>query len=100
MKRWLYRKHNDSHAKLAALDLSQAVVEFTVDGIIIDANANFLKTFGYAIEDVRGRKHAMFVTPDHAESEEYRRFWWELAEGRFQRAEFKRIAKGGRTLDL
>jgi methyl-accepting chemotaxis protein len=87
-------------AKLAALDLSQAVIEFRLDGTILNANANFLKTVGYTLAEIKGQHHSMFVDPAERESEHYRAFWAKLAKGEFKSAEFRRIAKGGREIWL
>jgi methyl-accepting chemotaxis protein len=88
----------DAAAKLAALDRSQAVIEFKPDGTIITANENFLKTMGYALEEVVGRHHSMFVDPAERETEAYRAFWASLARGEYQRAQYKRFGKGGREV--
>ena len=45
----------------AAIHRSQAVVEFDLDGTVLTANDNFLKTMGYSLADIKGRKHSMFV---------------------------------------
>ena len=88
----------DLAAKLDALDRSQAVIEFKPDGTILTANANFLSAMGYTLAEVQGQHHAMFVGPAHRDSAEYRAFWDDLRRGTFKSAEFKRIAKGGRTV--
>ncbi len=85
-------------ARLSALDKSQAIIEFGVDGTIIDANANFLKTMGYTLEEIQGRHHRLFVDPEYAKSDEYVAFWQRLNKGEFQAAEYKRIGKGGREV--
>ena len=82
-------------ATVAAIDRSQAVIEFQLDGTIITANANFLKTLGYTLEEVRGKHHSMFVEPDFARSPDYQAFWRTLNGGEFLAAKYKRIAKGG-----
>jgi methyl-accepting chemotaxis protein len=87
-------------AKLAALDRSQAIIEFTVDGRILRANQNFLDVMGYSMPELRGRHHSMFLHPDERDSDAYRQFWAGLKQGRFQSAEFRRIAKGGREVWL
>ena len=93
------RQYKDERAALeatvAAIDRSQAVIEFQLDGTIITANANFLKTLGYTLEEVRGKHHSMFVEPDFARSSEYQTFWRTLNTGEFLAAKCKRIAKGG-----
>ncbi|MDE1146860.1 MAG: PAS domain-containing methyl-accepting chemotaxis protein [Azospirillaceae bacterium] len=85
-------------AKLAALDKSQAVIEFALDGTILTANSNFLKTMGYTLAEVQGRPHSMFVEPGYKDSADYRQFWDKLRRGQFQLAQFKRLAKGGREV--
>ncbi len=85
-------------AKLAALDKSQATIEFETDGTIITANANFLGAMGYSLDEVRGKHHSMFVEPAYAASPEYKEFWNKLARGEYQAAQFKRIAKGGKEV--
>ena len=86
---------SDFHGQIAAISKSQAVIEFNLDGIIITANDNFLKTLGYTLDEVKGRHHSMFVDPTERESAAYRQFWRELKEGKFQSGEFKRHSKGG-----
>ncbi len=88
----------DGAAKLAALDRSQAVIEFEPDGTIVTANDNFLATLGYRLEDIRGRHHAMFVAPEERESADYRSFWASLAAGEYKVAEFRRIGRDGREV--
>ena len=88
----------EATAKLAALDKSQAVIEFALDGTILTANRNFLGAVSYALEEIQGRHHRMFVEPAHRESEEYRQFWAKLARGEYQAAQFKRVGKGGKEI--
>ena len=89
---------SDAASKLAALDRSQAIIEFKMDGTIITANANFLSAMGYTLDEIRGRHHSMFVEPGFKESAEYREFWAKLNRGEYQAAQYKRIAKGGREI--
>ena len=85
-------------AQAAAIDRSQAVIEFGMDGTIIAANQNFLDVFGYTLAEVKGRHHSMFVEPELRDSAAYREFWARLNRGEFQTAEYKRIGKGGRPV--
>ena len=85
-------------AKLAALDRSQAVIEFKLDGTIISANANFLNAVGYRLDEIKGKHHSIFVEPVEREGVQYKRFWDDLRAGKFQQAEYKRLAKGGREI--
>jgi methyl-accepting chemotaxis protein len=85
-------------AKLDALDRSQAVIEFNVDGTILNANGNFLSAVGYTLSEIQGKHHSMFVTADERSSAAYRNFWADLARGVFQSAQYKRLGKGGKEL--
>ncbi|WP_082015865.1 PAS domain S-box protein [Leisingera sp. ANG-M7] len=80
---------------LAALDRAQAIIEFTPDGKITNANENFLATVGYSLDEIVGQHHRMFCDPDYASSPEYKKFWADLAAGEFAAGEFKRFGKGG-----
>ncbi|CCD92506.1 conserved hypothetical protein [Bradyrhizobium sp. ORS 375] len=84
--------------KIAALDRSQAVIEFGMDGTIVSANENFLKALGYELREIQGRHHSMFVEPAERDSAAYREFWAKLNRGEYQAAEYKRIGKGGREV--
>ena len=90
---------NADHAgQIAAIGKAQAVIEFKMDGTVITANDNFLKTLGYSLDEIRGRHHSMFVDEAYRQSGEYREFWARLNRGEYQAAEYKRIGKGGREV--
>mgnify|MGYP002718602340 FL=1 len=93
-------RDKDLHARIKALDRSQAVIEFATDGTILAANKNFLDTLGYALDEIRGRPHAELVDPAYRESDAYRDFWASLRRGDYQAGEFKRIGKDGRAVWL
>ncbi len=80
-------------AKLAAINKVQAVIEFSLDGTILTANQGFLDALGYALPEIQGKHHGMFVEPAYRESAEYREFWAKLGRGEHQTAQFKRIGK-------
>ena len=88
----------DLDGQISALHRSQAVIAFSPDGTILDANANFLSVMGYGLEEIQGRHHSLFVDDVERSGEAYRSFWAALAGGQYQSAEFKRIAKGGRDV--
>src|SRR5438045_2187769 len=85
-------------AKLAALDASQAVIEFALDGTVLTANQNFLNTLGYTLAEIQGKHHSMFVEPAQRDSADYRAFWDQLRRGEYQAAQYKRIGKGGKEV--
>ena len=84
----------------AAISRSQAVIEFNLDGTIITANENFLKTIGYSLAEIQGKHHSMFVEPAMRDGAAYREFWQSLGRGEYQSAEYKRIGKGGQEIWL
>ena len=86
--------------KMSAIDRSQAVIEFNLDGTIVTANNNFTTTMGYNISDIVGRHHSIFVDPTEIKSQDYQDFWRELNQGKFAARKFRRIAKGGREVWL
>jgi methyl-accepting chemotaxis protein len=91
-------KNADYQGQLAAIGKTQAAIEFNLDGTITDANENFLKTLGYTLDEIKGRHHSMFVESSYRESAEYKQFWRELNEGKYQAGEFKRVGKGGKVV--
>ncbi len=99
----------DAHARLlnvdyagqiAAISKSQAVIEFLLDGTIVNANDIFLNAVGYRLEEVQGQKHSLFVEPAYQASDEYRRFWERLSRGEYDVGQYKRIGKGGKEVWL
>ncbi len=81
--------------QLQAIDKSQAVIEFNLDGTIITANENFLKTTGYTLDEIQGVHHSIFAEPEYARSDEYAQFWQKLNQGLYDSGEYKRFAKDG-----
>lgn len=88
----------DLEAKFKALDRSQAIIEFNLDGIILSANENFLGAVGYALDEIKGKHHGMFVDPEYRQSREYVGFWAALKSGEYKAGQFKRFGKGGREI--
>ena len=88
----------DFSGQIAAVGKAQAVIEFNMDGTVITANDNFLNALGYRLEEIKGQHHSLFVDPVYRSSSEYRQFWRDLNDGKFQAAEYKRIGKGGREV--
>ncbi|MCZ8187701.1 MAG: PAS domain-containing methyl-accepting chemotaxis protein [Beijerinckiaceae bacterium] len=81
-----------------AIDRVQAVIRFDLEGHVLDANPAFLQVMGYALEEIRGKHHKLFVDPAEAASPAYRDFWASLRNGQPQVAEFRRLGKGGREI--
>lgn len=83
---------------LAAISRSQAVIEFSPEGKVLTANANFLAVMGYDLSEVVGHHHRMFVEPAYANSPQYAAFWERLRRGEFDAAEYKRLGKGAKEV--
>ncbi|WP_122421877.1 methyl-accepting chemotaxis protein [Pseudomonas viridiflava] len=90
----------DLHSLMTAIDRSQAMIEFDLEGNILRANTNFLDCVGYRLDEIQGRHHRIFCTPDHASSLEYATFWKKLSEGAFDEGQYKRLGKGGKEIWL
>lgn len=88
----------EASGKVAAISRAQAVIEFNLDGTIITANENFLSTLGYALSEIQGRHHSMFVEAGERDGAAYRDFWARLGRGEYQAAEYKRVGKGGKEI--
>ena len=56
--------NNNSQGVLAAIDRSMAVIEFDLSGTVLNANANFLETLGYTLDEILGKNHSIFVEPE------------------------------------
>lgn len=88
-------KNLDYEGQLAAIGKSNAVIEFNMDGTVITANQNFLKTVGYSLDEVKGKHHRIFVSPEYGRSTEYRNFWETLNRGEFFVGTYTRVNKHG-----
>ncbi|WP_288429295.1 PAS domain-containing methyl-accepting chemotaxis protein [uncultured Agrobacterium sp.] len=89
-----------AHAKaiLTALGRSQAMIEFDLSGKILSANENFCRALGYSEEQIIGKHHSMFCEAAYVQSDDYKRFWKNLAAGQFDARQYKRIGNGGREV--
>ena len=83
-----------------ALDKVQAIIEFNLDGTVVSANENFLRIFGYELDEIVGKHHRIFCDPSYVQSDAYAEFWKMLGRGEYHSAEFKRLAKGGKEIWL
>ncbi len=93
-------RNSEFESALAAINRSQAVIEFSLEGTILTANENFLRTMGFTLAEVQGKHHGMFIEPAVRNSDEYREFWAKLNRGEFVSGQFKRIGKDHREVWL
>lgn len=91
-------KARQTEAIMTSLDRSLAVIEFTPDGQIISANANFLNAVGYDAADIQGQHHRIFCKPDFYQ--QFPNFWQDLARGQIKSGQFERINARGQSIWL
>jgi methyl-accepting chemotaxis protein len=84
---------NKSHHILESLKRSVAFIAFTPEGVILDANTNFLNAVGYSLDDINGKHHRIFCDKFYTESNEYKQFWKSLASGQSISDRFLRFTK-------
>lgn len=94
----MFYNKKSKNRELTALSKSQAVIYFSIDGNIEDANDNFLDLLEYSLDEIKGKHHSMFVEAGYRKSEEYKTFWKNLNRGEFQKSQFKRLGKGGKEV--
>jgi len=90
----------DTAGQINAINKSQAVIEFNLDGTIIDANDNFLNALGYQLSEIKGQHHRLFIEPNYANSNEYKEFWAKLGRGEFDSGEYLRQASYNPIFDM
>ncbi|EDD2296292.1 PAS domain-containing protein [Campylobacter jejuni] len=91
----LEKKCNGLGDILRSIGNTMAVIEFTTDGVILEANQNFLTTMKYSLSEIKGKHHSMFCLPEVVNSSAYSDFWKDLRDGKARSGLFRRIAKGG-----
>nr|WP_311970425.1 PAS domain-containing methyl-accepting chemotaxis protein [Pseudomonas baltica] len=90
----------ENEALVGALMRSTAMIEFTLGGIVLTANENFLESMGYTQAQIEGQHHRMFCLPSDAQSAQYEEFWQTLRTGSFIAGRFCRVDKYGREIWL
>jgi methyl-accepting chemotaxis protein len=88
----------ENEARLAAIDRSLLLAEFMPNGILIDANANFLAATGHDRASLIGEHHRLLCDPAFAQSADYAEFWARLGRGEFQSGQCQRVARDGRPV--
>jgi PAS domain S-box-containing protein len=97
----LKKKEMEIRNRMNAINKSNAVIEFDLDGNIIFANNLFLETMGYSTQDeVVGKHHKIFIDDDHSKSEDYAQFWQKLNAGILFTGEITRVKKDGSLVYL
>ncbi len=91
-------KNAQYEGQIDAINKAQAVIQFDMNGTIVEANENFLNAVGYTMDEIRGKHHSMFMPAEERDSLAYKQFWAKLNRGEYDANEYKRIGKGGREI--
>lgn len=91
---------SERDALLAALWRSMAILEFSADGTVLEANENFLAMLGYRRADVVGQHHRMLCDPAYVQTDAYQQFWEHLRKGELIAGTLQRRHVGGATVWL
>ena len=92
------RLNEDIRGQMNAIGRVQAVVEYELDGTVRFANDNFLKSFGYSHDEIKGKHHSLFTETVVAGNAEHRLLWEKLQRGEFEAGQYRRVGKGGREI--
>ncbi|MBT2374066.1 PAS domain-containing methyl-accepting chemotaxis protein [Pseudomonas fluorescens] len=95
----IHREH-ENQSLIDAIGRSMAVIEFTPQGQIINANENFLKTMHYSLGEIVGQHHSLFCHRSETDSPAYKAFWASLNRGEYHSHRFERRNKHGQTVFL
>lgn len=85
-------------AQLETINQNFAVISFTPEGVIKEANRAFLDAMGYELNEVVGKHHSIFCDKNYVNSSSYTKFWSDLALGKVNTSEFKRVKKNGESI--
>ena len=88
---------------MEAINRSNAIIYFDLNGFILGVNSIFLETMGYKDgehEKIIGKHHSIFVSPEYVKSDEYIKFWETLRAGKFFEGEFERVKVDGNLIYL
>ena len=86
---------DQNNALVAAIQKSQGIIEFNMDGTIITANETFLNLMGYSLSELQGKHHRLFCSKAYSESADYQAFWNKMNQGQFDIGEYIRLGKNG-----
>ena len=90
----------ENAGRMSAINKVQATIEFGMDGVVLNANENFLAATGYTLADIKGRHHSMFIDAAYRQTPEYRQFWEKLGRGEYDAGQYRRLGKDGREVWL
>ncbi len=96
----MQRSQSETESTMVAIHSALAVADYSVDGSLSKVNSNFLDIYGFAQDEILGEHHRVLVTKDEKNSEEYRQFWRDLANGYPKKGTFKRLNRKGEVIQV
>jgi methyl-accepting chemotaxis protein len=90
-------------SRMEAINRSNAIIYFDLNGFILGVNAIFLKAMGFGEDEhdkLIGKHHSIFVSYEYSKSDEYVKFWETLRAGKFFEGEFERKKIDGSPIYL
>jgi methyl-accepting chemotaxis protein len=90
-------------SRMEAINRSNAIIYFDLNGFILGVNVIFLKAMGLGEDEhnkLIGKHHSIFVSYEYSKSDDYTKFWETLGEGKFYEGEFERRKIDGSPIYL
>ena len=100
LNKQLKAKEQQLNNHINAIAVSNASIEFDLEGIILSVNDNLLNIMGYTEKELLGKHHSILVDKEYAQSVEYKLFWDALKKGIYKKDEFMSIGKKGNLVWL
>jgi methyl-accepting chemotaxis protein len=88
---------------MEAINRSNAIIYFDLNGFILGVNVIFLKAMGLGEDEhnkLIGKHHSIFVSYEYSKSDEYTKFWETLRDGKYFEGEFERRKIDGSPIYL
>jgi PAS domain S-box-containing protein len=89
--------------RMEAINRSNAIIYFDLNGFILGVNTLFLKAMGFADNEhdkLIGKHHSIFVSYEYSKSDDYIKFWETLRQGKYYEGEFERRKIDGSPIFL
>lgn len=91
------QRQQQQQQQASAFAKTFAMITFTPQGQILEANTNFVRALGYGSpEEIVGQHHRIFCTDRFYQ--ENPNFWQRLAQGEVHSGLFQRVSKTGKTV--
>ena len=95
-------EHKTRNAEFAgtvnAIHRAMAIIDYSMDGLILDANPNFLALFGYTLGELQGLHFRIFCLETESSYEEDAAMWHQLQQGQFVTRECQAVTKDGQVI--